>query len=243
VKNRTIIAVLIAAAAVGALFAPVLSTGQEPDLREVVSVSASSTVLVEPELARIFFSVHGDGATASEAADRLAENVNSVVDALKGMGFTDDDLSIPSVRVFEERNRDREIIGYTGRATVSVETDELDRIGEVIDVGTDAGASGVNDIEFDLKDNSEAIKEALRRSMRFAMAKADALATEAGRTRGRALVIDEGGSSEPRPASFAADGALGQLIGRGGGGGPDPIPIIPPDIKVRARIFVTFALQ
>ncbi|MDQ3958242.1 MAG: SIMPL domain-containing protein, partial [Actinomycetota bacterium] len=144
--------------------------------------------------------------------------------------------------VHRERDNRGNVVGYAGSSAVVVETQDLESIGDVIDVGTDAGADSVRGVDFDLEENSAAVRQALRKAMTIAQGKAEALATTAGRTLGRALVIRESGTRDPGPV--AALSALAAAPGpEPGSGGGNAFPIIPPDITVRTRIEVTFALS
>ncbi|MEA2434637.1 MAG: uncharacterized protein QOG54_2094 [Actinomycetota bacterium] len=230
----------IGAIILGALMGPTISSGQDPDLRETVTVSSTSSVDVPPDLARISVGVNVDAATAQEAAQRLSADTNRVVDAYKAAGFTEDELSIRDVNVFQRR-KDRQVIGYTATTAVVVKTTELDRVGEIIDIGVDAGANTVRGVDFELDDDSAAIKQALRQAMEFAKEKADVLATTSGRTLGRALVIEEGGTRAPGSVDFVR--GVAASASSGSSGGAPSFPVIPPDLTVRTRIVVTFALQ
>ncbi len=225
------------AGAIGMVFGPTFGATQTDDLQETVTVSATNVIEVPPELAEVTLSIRVAGATAEAVGDELAARTNRVVDAMKDAGFTENQLSVGNVSIRQRRDRDGNVIGFVGRTAVSVETEDLDALGSIIDIGLGAGATGVRGVKFDVKDNSDAIKEALRRAMNFATEKARVLAETAGRQLGRALVIREGGTSEPRPQVF--DAAVAGRVG----GGTRAFPFIPPDLTVRARIEATFALQ
>ena len=238
------VALAVAAVALGALLGPGTGVSQTGSAQERVTVAASATVDVEPDIARVFLGIHTSAATAEQAADQLSVDTRRVLDALTDAGFSDEQLTIRSVSVFRERNRDGDVTGYAGNSAVVVETEDLDAIGDVIDIGTGAGADSVRGVDFDLKENSGAVREALRKAMTIAQGKAEALATTAGRNLGRALVIREGGTRDPGPVSAAPQALVAGAPGGGtGGGGASGFPIIPPDITVRTRIEVTFALQ
>lgn len=237
-RRWTVAALFLMAGIVGMVFGPTFGATQTDGIQETVTVSAANVIEVPPELAKVTLSVRVTAATARSVGDELAARTNRVVDAMKDAGFTEDQLSVGNVSVRQRRDRDGNVVGFVGNTSVSIETDDLDVIGNIIDTGLAAGATGVRGVKFDVNDNSEAVKEALRRAMNFAIEKARVLAETAGRQLGRALVIREGGTSEPRPQVFDA-----AIAGRVSGGGAAPFPIIPPDLTVRARIEATFALQ
>jgi uncharacterized protein YggE len=230
----------IGAIVLGALMGPTLGQGQTDPTRETVTVGASGAVEVPPDLARVSLGVHEEASTAQEAAQRLSDSTNRVIDALKAAGYSEDQLTVRDVSVFPIRKKDVGIVGYAGSTAVVVKTADLEAIGDIIDTGVTAGANTVRGVDFEIDEASDAIKQALRQAMEFALEKGDVLATTAGRTLGRALIIREGGSRPARTVSVAGATFAGRSRG---GGTPQPFPIIPPDITVSAHVVVTFALQ
>lgn len=199
-----VLAVATASATLGALFGPVAGSAQEtsgpPD---TVTVEAKRRVDVEPDIGIVTLGIRAEGPTARAATDELTGKARAVIQALKGIGFTDEEISTVDVELDRRclqfcRSEERDpVIGFVGTAGVRVETNQIDRLGEVIDVGIDAGANRIRGVAFDVADKAEAEKEALRRAMLLAIDKAQVLAETGGRTRGRALVIEEGNTRAP----------------------------------------------
>lgn len=249
-RTRTAVLVAAAAIALGALWGPAPGLAQEAGDPDTVTVSARKTVDVEPDIGRVTLSVRSEGGSAQEASDRLTASARNVIDALEAAGFTDDEIDTVNVNLdrrclrYCRRGATRDpIIGYVGSAGVRVETTQLDRLGEVIDIGIDAGASGIKGVSFDVEDDSAAVKEALRQAMLFAQEKATTLAETGSRTLGRALIIIEGDSRAPRQFTLTRDAVAGFASGGGSSSGSNPFPIEPPTLSASARVQVTFQLN
>lgn len=236
---------------IGTLIGPGKGIAQEAGERDTVTVEARREVDVEPDLGTVSFGVRATGDTAEAATDRLAARARRVIDALEGAGFTDDEIDTVNInldrrciRFCFNRNDDTpdRIFGYVGSAGVRLETAQLDRIGEVIDIGVAAGASSIRNVSFDVSDKTAAVNEALRQAMLVAQDKARTLAETGGRTLGRAIVIVEGNSFPPRAFTVSPDAAFAAGRISGSGGGTDPFPIEPPTLSASARVQVTFEL-
>ena len=234
------------------------ASAQEATQLNTVTVEARRTVDVEPDLGIVTLGVRSKGRTADAATEKLTAKTRNVLDALRGAGFTNAELSTVSVnldrsclRNCRDRNPDDNIrpepvYGYRASAGVRLETGKLDQIGRAIDVGINAGATSIRGVTFDVKDKAAAVNEALRQAMVVAIDKATILAEGAGRQRGPALIITEGRTQAPfaydvpRAATVAYADAI---AGTGAGGSAsNPFPIEPPTLSASARIEVTFEL-
>lgn len=240
------IAVLAAVGALlaAAVLAPTASLGQTTEtIQDTVTVTAAGKVEGRPDLASVSFGIRSKEATAQAAMEELARRQNSVIDALRATGLAEDEVTTGNISLgaachYDGQLRRTVCEGFAGRTSVRAETTDLDAIGEVIDAGVSGGATSVNDVSFERTEDSEAIKEALAQAMDLATAKAQVLATESGRTLGRAIVIEEGGAQ--RPTFSSGDAAFGAVAG---GTFARNLVINPADEITKVRIVVTFALS
>jgi uncharacterized protein len=74
----------------------------------------------------------------------------------------------------------------------------------VIDTATQAGANSIQSLQFGLKDDQPARKQALQAASQQAKAHADAIAAGVGAHTGAVLAVEEGGSSNITPVLGAA---------------------------------------
>lgn len=243
----------------GALIAavPLAPAGaQESAQINTVTVGARRTIDVEPDLGILTLGVSSKGLTAEAANNRLTNKARAVLSALRGAGFTNDELSTVEVNLFRtclakcrDRNPDDNfrptpVIGFRMTAGIRLETNELDRIGEAIDIGIGAGATSLRGVRFEKEDKAEAVNEALRQAMVVAVDKARILAETGGRELGPAIIITEGRTRAPIAFDVSRDVLASVESGgsAGGAGTSNPFPIEPPTLSASARIVVTFEL-
>ena len=247
------------ATATGALIAavPLAPAGaQEGAQINTVTVGARRTIDVEPDLGILTLGVSSKGLTAQAASDRLTDKARAVLRALRGAGFSNNELSTVDVNLFRtclakcrDRNPDDNfkptpVIGYRMFAGIRLETGALDRLGEAIDVGIGAGATSLRGVRFEKEDKAEAVNEALRQAMVIAVDKARILAETGGRELGPAIIITEGRTQAPIAFDVQGDTlqATFSAVEGGGTSAPNPFPIEPPTLSASARIVVTFEL-
>lgn len=239
--------------AVCAALAGVAAPASAQQTVNTVTVGATEKVDVEADIGRATFGVRAKDATARGATDELSRETKSVLDALKGAGFTSDELATGSVRLRREcirsckdpNPRDNKpadrVMGYVGSATVNLETSKLDKLGAAVDAAVDGGANSIRSVNYDVEDKDAAVLEALRQAVRSARDKAQVIAEETGRTLGPALVVEEGRTSAPGAFEVAGDMAAASF----GGSAPSqsiPFPVDPPTLSASARVTVTWEL-
>ena len=170
-KNKTAIA-LVAFAAIAIIassaFASMatlkpLAFAQEENktsTEKTISTTGTATISANPDVLKIQFGVETQEKTASAAIDANNAAMNLVVDALKKIGITDDEISTSSFSiypVYEPINDPKtgvyvrtELTGYRVDNILLVKTDKLTQGGEIIDAAVQAGANRVDSVYFDL---------------------------------------------------------------------------------------------
>lgn len=225
-----------------ALLLPATGQAQEAggvDYTNTVTVASGATVELEADVATVTFGVRAGNVDASQATRTVASKTESVISALRGVGVTDEELTVGGVTLNRRTDRQGNFIRYVASVLVKVKTTRLDRLGEIIDAAVVGGASSIRGLKYDVQDRSGAVDQALREAMAFARAKATALAESENRQVGRAIVISEYDSRPPRAVAFDTSARSG--------GGSDAIaasvvPLVPPTLQATARITVTFEL-
>ena len=100
-----------------------------------------------------------------EAQRRNADAMKPVQDRLRATGIPDDAIKTTVYDLQQDwdySNNRRTLRGYVARNTISVRIDTVDRVGELLDLVVSAGATGVDNIRFDVKDRDRLEREALR---------------------------------------------------------------------------------
>ncbi|MEX2180600.1 MAG: SIMPL domain-containing protein [Gemmatimonadaceae bacterium] len=172
--------------------------------RQVV-VSASATVDVTPDRARLVIAVESRGQTSVAAAAENARIQAAVLDAVRRAGVASEQIRTLAVTVNPEYRYPAEggrptVIGYQARNTIQVEVHDLTKVSAVIDGAVGRGATNVNGPHLFVEDEAGARREALRRAVQKARLEAQAIAEAADVSLGPVLEITtaSGGGEIPR---------------------------------------------
>jgi uncharacterized protein YggE len=122
------------------------------------------------------------------------------------------------------------------RNSVEVRVDDVARAGDVLDAAVGSGATSVSGVRFDLKDRSVVERDALRKAVADARARADAAASGAGMKVDRVVRIEEQRVAlpEPRPMMMARQSMTADA------GSP---PIVAGEIEVRVMVTMTSSIR
>jgi len=230
---------LLAAAAM-AMLPPAASAQQQPATprdQPVVITSGEGVVQAAPDRAWITISAESRAPSPREAQRKNAEAMKPVQDRLRAAGIADEAIKT----IFYDLQPDwdysdnrRVLRGYVASNAIDVRIDNVDRVGELLDMAVTAGATSVQNIRFDLKDREKVEREALRLAVADARARATAAAAGAGMSVDRIIKIDEQGVSSPPPVPLArATFAAAQAAP----------PIAAGSMEVRAHVTVTTLLH
>ncbi len=173
-----------------------------------VSVSATGTIKVMPDIAYVTAGVVTQNKKSGNAQSDNSEAMNAVYAALKAAGLTEDDIdtigySVYPMYDYSEGGNGR-ITAYEVTNTVRISVRELARVGEIIDIAAEAGANTDFSIQFTLEDEDAYYNDALTKAMEEAKGKADTLATAGKFSISGVLQVSEGGYSYAPMYEYAA---------------------------------------
>ena len=124
---------------------------------------------------------------------------------------------------------------FVARNAVEVRVDDIARVGELLDVAVQGGATSIGGVRFDLQDREKAEREALRLAVVDARTRADAAAAGAGRSIDRVVKVEDAREgpivtmARPMLMEKAADAAQ--------------TPVEPGLVEIRARVTLTAAMK
>jgi uncharacterized protein YggE len=200
---------------------------------EGITVTGTGSAKAVPDVAEWSFGVRSEAAGANEALRANSEAMERVLAALRAAGIRGEDLRTEQVSVYPRTAPDgRSVDGYTASNTVHAVVRDLGAAGEVVDAAVGAGANEVYGPTLRLEDERAQYRAAIDSAYADALARAEAIAAEAGLELGGPLAIVEGagGGAIPYDARAAAeDAALA-------------VPIEPGVQEVTATLSVTFAI-
>ena len=150
-----------------------VDTGDKSTLDRNIEVTASGEATAEPDRATIQVAVTATGNDSAAVRDELAAGDEAVRAALTDWGLDEDDIrtDLYDVRESYESRENLNRTTYQGIHRYALTIDDVDAVGEVIDVAVDAGANEVQQIEFRLSEERE--REVRAAAIENAMANAD----------------------------------------------------------------------
>lgn len=235
-------AVVSAALALALLAAPALA--DDDDITPRITVSATGTAEIAPDMAIINLTVLREAATAREALDANTAAMAEVLAAMEEEGIAKRDLKTSNFAIrpviFYPRNssgqnEEPRITGYRVHNALTVRVRDLDRLGAILDRSVTLGVNQGGGIDFTNDDPGETVKQARVNAMKKAIAKATTLTEAAGVALGRILSISER-VDRPRPSPLA------RAHMKGAGAVAESVPIAAGENTYRVTVKVSFAL-
>ncbi len=230
--------VAVSCAAAPALAAAQSNVQSDPNA-SAITTTGDAVVRRAPDRAFVTIAVESRAKTPRDAQAQNAAAMTNVQQKLRAANLPKDAVRTTAYGVepeFDYVNGKRVLRDYLARNAIEVRLDDLNRIGEIVDLGTASGATSVGDVRFDLKDRQAAEREALGAAVADAKAKAETIATAAGRpilTIWR-IVEEPMPSPGPRPMMMAARAEAGVM---------PQTPISAGEIEIHARVQLTALLK
>ena len=185
-----LLATILAAAPALAQVAPPPPSNPPPQ----VVVSAVGEERIVPDRARISIGVQTQAATAAQAASANAALQRAVMDTLRALGVTAEQMTTSGYNVYpdqqyDEANRRSRIVGYNVQNTLVVEVRRIEQVGALLDAALSKGANLVSSLVFYPSDMETPKRRAMTRAVERARADAEVLARAAGGRIGELLEI------------------------------------------------------
>ena len=211
-----------------------------------ISASGNSELSIMPDEAIVRIKVETKEKTAKEAQDKNSEIMTRVQSALKRAGVDSDQIETDQFNLHQWTEWDhitRKSVnkGYRLYHTIKITTDDLEKVGELITVAVDAGADGIENVQFDLSDEKkkEVKKEALQQASQNAKEKAQAVAEGLGVRLGKVLAIQES-NFHYGPVYRTMEMAIGE--GMDDEKMSQAAPIQPEQLNIRASVSVSYKI-
>jgi uncharacterized protein YggE len=237
----------VAAAAVVAVFAAVgAAAAQDPPSpagfpnTPVVVTTGHALVRRAPDVAFVMVAVESRARNPRDAQRQNAELSAAVQQKLAAAALGKDavrTLGYTIQQEFDFTNGRRVPRDYVARNAIEIRVEAVERVGELLDVVVQAGATAVGGVRFDLRDRAAAEREALRLAVVDARARADAAAGGAGQTVVRVLRIDD---TRPPRIEYPERQLM---MARAPAADAAETPIEPGVIEIRADVTVTAAIK
>jgi uncharacterized protein len=223
------VAVLVGVAAFAGVARPEPAHGDSTQT-DTVTTNGHGVITAVPDKATVAAGVRTDGATAAAALSANATKMNAVLAALKAA--SGEEIQTQEVSLYPSTDPQGKVTGYTAQNTVSAKAKIADA-GGLVDAAVGAGANTVDGPSLTLSDQDALYRDALKKAISDARAKALALADAGGFGVGPvSTVVEQSAAGQPvfaRPVALAAKDAS--------------TPIEPGTADVTADVTVTFTIR
>ena len=213
------------------------NAADDAQLERSIEVTAAGEASAAPDRATLRVAVTATGADAEAVRDELDAEDEALRDALRDWGLDDDAIRTVQydVRQSYETRDDPNRTRYEGIHRYAIELDDVDAVGEVIDVAVDAGADEVQRIQFGLSD--EAQREVREEALETAMANADEDAAVLANASGLEVAgVYEVSTAQSGGGAYVARG----YDAAGGGDGGASTSVETGDVSVRVSVNVVY---
>ncbi len=207
-----------------------------------ISVTGDSKVSAQPDIGQLSFGVTtGRMGTAKAAIDSLSKRMNAVLAAVKAAGIDEKDITTEQFYMnpaYDWTDGRQVLRGYEATQSLRVKVRDLDKVGDILTVATNAGANQAGSVSFTI-DNPDAVRAQARgEAIADAKAKAKVLADQLGLSLGRVLSFNEGGGYTP-PMMYSRDAAMGM----GGANAEQSLPMPVGEQDVNMSVSITYELK
>ncbi|MFL6264251.1 MAG: SIMPL domain-containing protein [Thermoanaerobaculia bacterium] len=180
----------------------------------ILTVSGTGQARVAPDEATVRLGVLAQAPTAREAQAQVNRSAQAVLDAIRKAGIPAERIQTTGLSLNPQYaegrgNQGPRITGYQASNTVTVQVEDLAKVGPVIDAGLTSGANNLDGVDFGLRNDGAARATALTEAVASARLKAEALARALRVRLVEILEVAEGGVSvSPPPSPFRGRMAL-----------------------------------
>ena len=210
------------------------------DQPRTIVVSGNGESAARPDLAYLSFAIETHAKTATDAASRNAALAQKITDALKAKLGDKGKVSTGGYSLspdYEQHQGRQEptIIGYNAQNSITVQTPDMDMLGELIDTAIAAGANRMNYLNFTLKNDTKARADAIANASHEAQTQAQALASSLNVKLKRILTASTEGAPRPIPMErgMAYAASMAKVA----------TPVEAGDITVSATVYLTYEIE
>lgn len=146
-----------------------------------ISVSAEGKTTIEPNIARISFSVFSEGVNPEILINDNIKKMNSAVDFIKSKGIDVKDIKTTQYDLrprseYDEEKRRSFVSGYQMTQTVSVKIKDLTKTAVILGDLPELGINQIDSVSFEIDDPEKYLTEARNQAFAKARQKAEEMA-------------------------------------------------------------------
>ncbi|MDQ0091117.1 uncharacterized protein YggE [Paenibacillus anaericanus] len=210
--------------------------------KNVINVVGSGEISVKPDIAYLSIGVQTEAATAKEAQSANAAKIAKLNTLLKDT-WKINAKDIQTGQFYVQPNytytekEGQKVKGYTAQHTLQVSYRDLDKIGQLLDAASTAGANVINNIQFATENPDQFEEQVIQKAMANANMKASAIAKAANRQVGIVLTVTQSSSG---PAVYNQNYVMKEMAMDTGGASTQ---IEAGEIKINTTLSVTYEMK
>ena len=206
-----------------------------------MTVAAEGKIYAVPDVATTNFGVTSEGYDVPSTVVKNTTKMNTIIDAIKGLGVDKKDIQTTQYSLspryeYNPKTGERTFMGYTLSQQITVKIRDFSKIGDILNAGTQNGATNVGDISFSIDDPQKVRQEAMNKAIAAARAKAEEIANNSGLKVVKVLNVQEGYYS---PYNYGVGVMMEKAVSSAA-----PIPTIEPgQNEITVNVNVTFRIK
>lgn len=215
--------------------------------RLTLSVTGYGQASGTPDLANAQLGVSILDADIGQAINEANATIERITNAVVAQGVSSNDVLTSNYSVWSEDVYDPQTGMPTGETRYRVDINlaitvrDVHRLGDLITVGLDAGATNISGINFTIDDTATLEAEARSNAIADVRDRAEKLAQGLGMTLGNPISVGEGSAGAPGPIySYGLKGDIG--LGGGGVGAGMPSTISPGQTTIGVQVTIIYEL-
>jgi uncharacterized protein len=221
--------------ALGVFTTSSLFAQQVPPPPPLIVVSGSAQVEAQPDQATVRLGVVRQASAAQAAQEQANAASREILAAIGKLGVPPQKIQTSRLTLTPNYRGDPpKIVAYSASNIISIELDDLTRVGPVIDAGLTAGGNQLEGVRFRLKNDTAVRERALRDAVMEARRKAEVIAEALGVRLAGVQEVSESGVSitERGQVQFARAAALAA-----------DTPVSPGELDVNANVTVRYRIS
>ncbi|TKJ17232.1 hypothetical protein CEE44_01720 [Candidatus Woesearchaeota archaeon B3_Woes] len=223
------------------VFALAILTGCIQQEGNTINVQGDSELTFDPDQAKVVAGISILKSSADEAQTEANRVINAILNGLKSEGISEENIETERLNLYEQkewRDGKSESVGWRATQTLNIKTEDLGKVGTIVDITVNNGANQINNIMFELSEakEQEYKKQALSEASKNAKSKAETIADSLGVTLGKIKSVSES-NYYARPYIYAMAESVGAKAV------DEAATVMPSDVTVTANINIVYYVK
>lgn len=213
--------------------------------QSTITVTGTAEKAVDPDYAKIIYSVTTQAETAADSQKQNDESVTKTLDLLKGLGIDEKSIATEFSMnpIYDWNSSDNRITGYQADTTITVSDVSVDDLGTIIAGSVESGVNSIQGISYYSSSFDEVYSECLTEAMKMARSKAETIAAADGRELSTLAFVSENWFDDSQRYVNKTVGGAYQESAASADMAADSVTVSPGQITVSAQLSASWNLQ